>query len=60
MYVDDYEQFIITGLKEKVLDVAEKDICNSVSTAGYTWMMQGCNLPIFCEPIGDWYRRPFW
>jgi hypothetical protein len=39
IYVDDYEQFIITGLKEKVLDVAEKDICNSVSTAGYTWMM---------------------
>jgi len=34
IYVDDYEQFMITRLKEKVLDIAEKDICNFVSTIG--------------------------
>jgi len=32
MYVDDHEQFMITGLEEKVFDIAEKDICNSIST----------------------------
>ena len=32
IYVDDYEQFMITRLKEKVLDVTEKDICNFMST----------------------------
>jgi len=39
IYVDDYEQFMFTRLKEKVLDVAEKDICKKMSTIGYTWMM---------------------
>jgi hypothetical protein len=34
MYVNDHEQFIITGLEEKVLDVAEKDIWDFVSTVG--------------------------
>ena len=29
--MDDHEQFVITGLEEKVLDVAEKDIWGSVS-----------------------------
>jgi len=34
MYMDDHEQFVITGLKEKVLDVAEKDIWESMSLTG--------------------------
>jgi len=34
MYVDDHEQFVITGLEKKVFDVAEKDIYNFVSTVG--------------------------
>lgn len=30
--MDDYEQFMVARLKEKVLNVAEKDICNFMST----------------------------
>jgi len=59
MYVDDHEQFVFTGLEEKVLDVTEKDIWDSMSFVGSAWVVRGVLLPIFCEPIGDWYRRPF-
>ena len=34
MYVDDHEQFVVTGLEEKVLDVAEKDIWYTMSFSG--------------------------
>ena len=33
MYMDDDEQLMVTGLEEKVLDVAKKDIWDSVSFA---------------------------
>jgi len=32
MYVDDHEQFVLTGLEEKVLDVTEKDIWDYMSS----------------------------
>lgn len=33
--VDDHKQFVITGLEDKVLDIAEKDICNFMSSIGW-------------------------
>jgi hypothetical protein len=34
MYVNNHEQFVVAGLEEKMLDVAEKDIWDFMSTAG--------------------------
>lgn len=59
MYVDNHEQFMITGLEEKVLDIAEKDVCNLVKLGRVGEEGARRNSPIFWDPIGDWYRSPF-
>lgn len=58
MYMHYNEQFMVTRLEEKVLDVAKKDIWGAINRVDTDNSRNG--LPIFCEPIGDWYRRPFW
>lgn len=59
MYVDDHKQFVITGLEEEVLDIAEKDVYILVKRGRVGGGDARRNLPIFWEPIGDWYRSPF-
>ena len=41
-----------------MLDVAEQDVCR-IELSTVIFHMLPAYSPIFWEPIGDWYRRPF-
>ena len=42
---------MFTGLEEKVLDVAEKDIWDSMNFIGSTWLMEGASYRFSANPL---------
>ena len=58
MNMDDDKEFMVTRLEEQMLDIAEQDVCRIELSTVISHMLPAYS-PIFWEPIGDWYRRPF-
>ena len=42
---------MIAGLEEKVLNIAEKDICNCMSTVGQKWVTQDLAYRFSANPL---------
>ena len=58
MNVNDHEQLLVTGVEEQMFGICEQYVCACMINR-FTFIPSNVNLPIFCEPIGDWYREPF-
>jgi len=59
MDMNNHEQLLVTRLEEQMLDVSEQHVWPSMISR-FMCIPSAVSLPIFWEPIGDWYRKPFW